>query len=200
MNFRQYVLPVLIACWLAYALLAGRGNSASPIEAEPGPSDSTTEVVTHTEFADANRPAQPTGLALLEVERSKRQRAGAKMEESRKELQFAASSAWIAVLTNHWQEFKALRQKAAVSPHGRTPCTLCDGTGHMDFCVVCQNSGTCPTCDGTGKAKHDEYCPTCLGKAKCYFCLGSKGMTCPFCDDGTVDVKGPMPPGMLPIN
>jgi DnaJ-class molecular chaperone len=139
-------------------------------------------------------------LVGLELEQGKRQRAAEKMEEFRKDLQFAKASAWSAVLVKNWQAFKALRQKAAASPHGQTPCTLCDGTGHMDHCVLCHDSGKCPTCGGTGKAAHEEYCPTCQGKGSCYLCRGSKGMTCPFCDDGTVDVKGPVPPGMPPLN
>ena len=203
MTPRNCVVPGLIACWLAYALVAGRGGTASPPQAEPesNPPDSGTEVVTQTEVvADEAPTASPaTGLVHLELEQGKRQRAAAKVEESRKDLQFAAASAWSGVLVTNWQAFKALRQKAAASPHGQTRCTLCDGRGHMHFCVLCRNSGKCPTCGGTGKAAHDEFCPTCLGKGSCYLCRGSKGMTCPFCDDGTVDVKGPIP-GMLPLN
>src|SRR5207253_861572 len=96
-------------------------------EAEPesNPPDSGTEVVTQTEVvADEAQTASPaTGLAHLELEQGKRQRAAAKMEESRKDLQFAASAAWSGVLVTNWQAFKALRQKAATSPNGQTPCT-----------------------------------------------------------------------------
>jgi len=204
MNPRNCVVPLLIACWLAYALVAGRGSTESPPKAEPesNPPDSGTEVVTQPEVvADEAQTLSPaTGLALLELEQGKRQRAAAKNEESRKDLQFAASTVWSNVLVSNWPAFKALREKAAHSPHGQTPCTLCDGRGKMHFCVLCRNSGKCTTCGGTGKAAHNEYCPTCLGKGTCYLCRGSKGMTCPFCDDGTVDVKGPIPPGMMPLN
>ena len=198
---RQCVVPVLIGCWLAYALVAGRGGTVPA--PEPGSaSDPASEFVVQPEAVAIQDQAAtpPTELVGLELEQGKRQRAAEKMEEFRKDLQFAKASAWSAVLVKNWQAFKALRQKAAASPHGQTPCTLCDGTGHMDHCVLCHDSGKCPTCGGTGKAAHEEYCPTCQGKGSCYLCRGSKGMTCPFCDDGTVDVKGPVPPGMPPLN
>ena len=204
MNLRPYIVPVLIAGWLAYALIAGRGGTAPQHEAELAstPTDSRIETVTQTDDGteEIQTPSQPTALAPLELERSKRQRAAEKMEDLRKDLQATRSDAWSAVLVTNWTAFKALRQKAAASPNGQTHCTLCDGTGHMHVCVLCHNSGQCPTCGGSGKLGRDDYCPTCLGKGICYLCRGSKGMTCPFCDDGTIDVKGPMPPGMLPLN
>jgi len=200
MNLRRCVVPVLIAGWLAYALVAGRSGSASQREAEPAsnPPDPGTEVVTQTEVVTEENQT-PTELAQLEVEYNKRERAAEKMQQSRKSLWLGASAAWSDMLRDHRQAFESLRQKAAASPHGQTLCTLCDGTGHMNFCLLCGDSGKCRMCGGTGMAARDEYCPSCLGKGTCYFCFGSKGMTCPFCDDGTVDVKGPVPRGLLPI-
>ena len=200
---RQCVVPGPIACWLAYALIAGRGGTAPAPEPESA-SDPASESVIETEAVAIEDPAatQPTELVGLELEQGKRQRAAEKSENFRGDLQYVTAGAWSRVLASHWPAFTALRQKAADSPHGQTPCTLCDGKGkgHMDHCVLCQNSGKCPTCSGTGKAAHGEYCPTCLGKGSCYLCRGSKRMTCPFCDDGTVDVKTPVPPGMLPLH
>jgi len=202
MTPRQCVVPGLIACCLAYALVAGRGGTASPHEAEPelNPPESGTELVDPSEGASELSPPAPVSeLVHLEVEQGKRQRAGQKVEESRKMLQIASSSVWSKFLAKNRRAFEALRQKAAASKNGQTRCTLCDGTGHMHHCVLCSDSGECRTCFGTGKAAGDEFCPTCLGKGNCYLCRGSKGMTCPFCDDGTVDVKGPIPPESLPL-
>jgi len=197
---RQSFVPLLIAGWLLYALVAGRGAAPAP-EAETA-SDPASESVLQTEAIAVEEHAapQPSELVAMELEQGKRQRAAEKSEEFRKDLQFSRESAWSRVLVSNWQAFKALRQKAAASPHGQTPCTLCDGRGHMDHCVLCQDTGKCPTCAGTGNAAHAEYCPTCLGKGSCYLCRGSKGMSCPFCDAGTVYLKGPVPPGMLPLN
>src|SRR5436190_4437538 len=128
MTPRQCVVPGLIACWLAYALVAGRGGTTPAPEPESA-SDPAPEFVVQTEAAAVEDPAamQPTVLVSLELEQSKRQRAAEKSEEFRKDLQFAEASAWSGVLVKNWQAFKLLRQKAAASPHGQTPCTLCDG-------------------------------------------------------------------------
>ena len=84
-----------------------------------------SEFVVQTEATPVEGPAptQPTVLVSFELEQGKHQQAAEKSEEFRKELQFAKASAWSGVLAKNWQAFKALRQKAAASPHGQTPCT-----------------------------------------------------------------------------
>ena len=139
-------------------------------------------------------------LSRLEMERDKRQQAAARMEDSRKSLQVARTAAWSGVIATNWQALQALRQKAAASPGGETPCTLCDGKGYMGFCILCHDHGKCPSCTGTGHASSDAYCPTCLGTGKCYLCFGSRHMSCPFCNDGMIAVKWPLPPSKMPVN
>ena len=128
------------------------------------------------------------------------EQAAAKTKQYREDLQIATMVPWSNVISNNWLAFQSLRRQAAAAPNGTTPCTLCDGKGYMGFCVLCRNGGKCPTCAGNGKAREDEYCPTCLGTGKCYLCFGSGKMPCPFCDDGMITLKSPLPPKMMPVN
>jgi hypothetical protein len=96
--------------------------------------------------------------------------------------------------------FLALRDKAKHSPLEETACTLCDGKGSMHFCLVCpKNRGVCQACNGLGHNGYGDLCPACLGKRKCFNCFGSGKMLCPFCNDGTISAKGPLPPATMPV-
>jgi hypothetical protein len=70
----------------------------------------------------------------------------------------------------------------------------------MRFCVVCGETGKCPTCNGTGALRDDSICPTCQGNGKCFHCHGSGHMACPFCEDGAVYAKQPLPPNEIPVH
>ena len=194
MNPRLHIIPILILGWLAYLLVASRPGKA--------PSSHVAMPTDQPQFA--SNPATPresaVELSRLSVEQRKREQAAAKTKQFREDLQIATMAPWSKILSNNWPAFQSLRRQAAAAPNGTTPCTLCDSKGHMGFCVLCRNGGKCPTCAGTGKAREEEYCPTCLGSAKCYLCFGTGKMPCPFCDDGRVTLKRPLPPKMMPVN
>ncbi len=130
--------------------------------------------------------------------REKRQRAGARTEGFRKQLQFSRSDAWSKMIASNAPAYEKIRA-AAVANHGSALCTLCNGRGTMSLCVLCGNSGRCPSCNATGQFEGD-LCPTCLGSGKCYLCLGKGRMICPFCDDGEVADNAPLPPKNLPLH
>jgi len=140
-------------------------------------------------------------LARLEEEQRKRNQAAAGMKPAREHLQFKAQDGWSELLATNSAAFIALRKRAAQSPTGETPCTLCDGGGYQHYCVLCPEAkGKCATCKGSGMFSAKEYCPTCLGTGKCFLCFGTGKMSCPFCNDGMVSLKWPLPPARLPIN
>jgi hypothetical protein len=137
-------------------------------------------------------------LVAMELEMAKRDRAAQQMATSRRQAQMVTMMAWSSVIKTNYPAFLALRHKAASSPDGTTPCTICDGFSYMP-CVMCSHrDGKCITCKGTGKRAGGEYCPSCSGDGKCYLCTGSGKMFCPFCDDGMIDVKWPMPTNFPP--
>ena len=194
MNRPLHLIPLLILGWLAYLLVASR----------PGPPPSSQADIPTDPPQSVSAPAVPTEYAVelsrLSVEQRKREQAAAKTKPFREDLQVATMVPWSKVISNNWPAFQALRRQAAAAPNGTTPCTLCDSKGYMGFCVLCRNRGKCPTCAGTGKARENEYCPTCLGAGKCYLCFGTGKMPCPFCDDGMITLKWPLPQKMMPVN
>ena len=204
MNRFYHIIGVALLCWLTYLLTAGQSSSfpGSRTEETTGPSELARWGVRTRGPAgqDPRTQARIDKLSGLEIERGMRDRATANMQEARIVLRLQKNSAWIDMLTANWQAFQTLRRHAVESPTGETPCTLCDGTGSMEFCVLCEHDhGKCLTCGGTGRTPSGGYCPSCLGKGKCYLCGGTGKMTCPFCDDGIVSLKLPPPPATMPL-
>lgn len=143
--------------------------------------------------------AQLRARGELDNIRAKRAAAGAKMVQVRKDLLFLRQTQWSDVITTNWSKFEALRQAAATAPDHWVACHICDGRGQMNFCIVCDNSGKCAECQGTGKISSDDLCPACFGTGKCFFCTGSGMMACPFCDDGMVSANQQNPPEVLTV-
>lgn len=192
-----------VAC-LVIALIADRrSRELLPVQAE--------EIVAQTELTSAENgqanavyesqtPARVSELSRLEGQQQLRQRAAAETQSARESLQLAKSREWSALLASNWPTFLTLREQAARSPTGEAPCTLCDGAGYMQLCILCRDHrGKCVTCDGKGTRLANELCPTCLGNAKCYLCFGTGRMPCPFCNDGTISIRWRMPPDRMPI-
>ncbi len=157
------------------------GSRAEPVSAALvlGAKDPTSD-----EKSPHGKPEQ-VSARVKELERmaeDKRQRdhAAEKTHDSRKKLQFNRHRAWLEVVQANRQTFEDLRREAAHSQDKLVPCTICDAKGVVDLCVVCEHTGKCPTCRGTGK-DFGEVCPTCQGSGKCFLCFGAGKMPCPFC-------------------
>jgi hypothetical protein len=124
--------------------------------------------------------------------------ASRSMPASRQEARAAATPAWLQVLSTNEEKYASLIARAKQSPKGQVECTICDGLSYMP-CIMCdQHDGKCVRCGGSGHKGLDAYCPTCLGKGKCYLCAGSGKMFCPFCHDGMIDLKWPAPSQLPP--
>jgi CheY-like chemotaxis protein len=141
-------------------------------------------------------------LAKLKPEVAKlgeRELAEARKYQVREQQQLARQPFWSKVLSTNWLAYKKLHTEALSSAAGAVPCTICNGRGQLDDCILCDGTGKCPTCGGTGYLASGELCPSCLGSKHCYLCSGTGKMTCPFCDDGMVYAKADPPPNQLPI-
>jgi hypothetical protein len=190
-----------VAC---LALIAGRG-SREPVPVNGRVIPALVEMVPreerHSQAAYQSQTAtRVRELVGLQSRQQMRQRAAAETPSARELLQRAKSSEWSAILSDNKPAFLILRERAAHSPTGETPCTLCDGAGYMHRCILCRDKkGKCVTCEGQGTLLSSELCPTCLGNAKCYLCFGTGKMSCPFCNDGMISTRWRMPPDQMPI-
>lgn len=202
------LLAIALFCGLMIMLVV-RGilsKSAPGSAAEPVPAAGEPTSITSTASNEVLSPAKPeealAGAKELEkmaLEKRQRSQAAEKTHDARAQLQFYKHSAWTKVILTNWPKFEALRAAAAESPDKMVPCTICDAKGVLDLCVVCDHTGKCPTCHGTGKL-FGEVCPTCVGSGKCFLCHGSGKMPCPFCLDGMITPETPDPPTEIPIN
>jgi hypothetical protein len=172
------------------------GNVEEPMSAAKEPT--SAEVLAHGE--SERTIARIKELEEMELKQSRRDRAAEKTHSVRAQLQAYKHSAWRELIEAHRQEFEALRAEAAQSPDKRVPCTICAGKDVLDLCVVCDHTGKCPTCRGTGKYWNevdgvDGVCPACLGSGKCFLCYGSGKMPCPFSQPLRVKEEGVITPG-----
>jgi len=139
-------------------------------------------------------------LAGLAAAKMRREQAAGNTGSSRKFIQTAYAARWSTVLTTNWPVFTKLREQAASSPTLVVPCTICEGTGRLHYCVVCADAkGKCVSCRDSGRTSVHEICPTCFGNQKCFLCFGSGQMPCPFCNEGKIEAQRPPPPNSLPI-
>lgn len=160
------------------------------------------EVVPPEARADRTLP-RVQELEKMELEKRQRDEAAARMHQARAEVQLYRHNAWTKVIQDRYPEFQALREKAAQTTDKKVPCAICDARGVLDLCVVCDHTGKCPTCKGTGKVLNG-VCPTCVGTGKCFLCFGLGKMPCPFCQSlpkarETITPRTPDPPADLPI-
>ncbi len=205
MHRHLFPLAVVLCFGLAFVLTACRQGSTSASEAA-----AKAESVPVTKQAGSNEIAyeEQTRAHVDELEkmadaRQLRDQAAQKTEEARTAARLLKRDIWAEVIKTNWQTFQALRQEAARSPDKKVPCTICNAKGVVNFCVVCDHTGKCPTCDGTGKI-YGDVCPACLGNSKCFHCFGSGKMPCPFCqslpDKEVITVNTPPPSNQIPIN
>jgi CheY-like chemotaxis protein len=191
-----------LTCWWLFADhgSAVTASSNAPMTEPTEQPQKLSEEETQRQFEALERDKQTyaANLSRQEAERQKRDQAAARTAEVREQLQYARQASWSQVLSTNWQVYQDLRTRASASHGGTTHCTICNGVGQMDFCILCEGSGKCPTCGGAGKLSNGELCSNCLGNRKCYLCGGTGKMVCPFCDDGVVYKKLPLPPNLLP--
>jgi hypothetical protein len=160
------------------------------------------EVVPPEARADRTLP-RVQELERMELAKRQRDEAAAKMHQARAEVQLYRHNAWTKVIQDNYPQFQALREQAAQSSDKKVPCSICNARGVLDLCVVCDHTGKCPTCHGTGKVL-EGVCPTCVGTGKCFLCLGLGKMPCPFCQSlpnarEVITPRTPDPPADFPI-
>ena len=184
-------LPLLFSvllCGLIIALVVRRSSSesaaGSPAEPVPAASEPTsaTSAPPNEAFHGQSEEllARVKELEKMALEKRQRDQAAEGTHLARTNLQFFKRQAWREVIQANRQSFEALRKEAAQSPDKMVPCTICDAKGVLDLCVVCDHTGKCPTCRGTGKY-FDRVCSACYGSGKCFLCFGLGKMPCPFC-------------------
>jgi hypothetical protein len=192
-----------VACLVIALIVGRRSRELLPVKAEEIAAQAELTPVENAQATvvyESQTQSRVRELSVLEGQQQLRQRAAAETQSERAGLQLAKSREWSALLASNWPAFLTLREQAAHTPTGETPCTLCDGAGYMPLCLLCgDHKGKCVTCDGKGTRLANELCPTCLGNAKCYLCFGTGKMSCPFCNDGTISVRWRMPPTSMPI-
>ena len=192
---RLLLLLVLCVAWYLW-------QRNTPAPAPPPPEHVKARAVEvpagNSAAADAS---EREALAQLEVQKEKRDVAASQSHAARARFAAACQESWLQLLAANESAFQALREKASRSPNEETPCTICDGKGSMHLCLLCpKNPGVCPACNGIGHDASGGPCPVCLGTRKCFACFGSRKMLCPFCDDGTISAKGPLPPRTMPVH
>lgn len=181
------ILSIALLCGMAIALVVRAMSPGSPtgaVLAAPAarsdvPSEALAlEVVSNVKPEDAHERV----VKLESMVQGKRQQAESaeKTRQARSQIQFVKRRAWAEVINANRQTFEELRKRSIQAPEKLVPCTICDTKGVLELCVVCDHSGKCPTCSGTGK-QFGDVCATCSGRGKCFLCFGSGNMPCPFC-------------------
>jgi hypothetical protein len=202
---KRRIFVALMIGILAWQLLPGfsRNSSSRPAAGAPAAAPDPTLVRSQINAAAAYNTENRAQIeAALEQEKAQQRmaKAVAQTKDYRGMLQLRTEDAWSSFINEHRPAFHDLRREAARSTAGTVSCTICGARGVLDFCVVCGDTGKCPTCNGTGALRDGSICPTCEGNGKCFHCHGSGKMACPFCDDGLVYARQPLPPNVIPID
>jgi hypothetical protein len=151
------------------------------------------------QFEAGQRQARVEELAKIEEARQTHERTLEAGQKALLGLQRQRNEQWSSFIHTNWPAYQALRQSANDATNHTAHCTLCDGGGTFRFCILCEGSGVCPACQGSGKSADGAPCPVCFAKGTCSLCLGTRHMPCPFCDDGTVYASLAAPPASLPV-
>jgi CheY-like chemotaxis protein len=195
------LFSVALAGWLGCSPAVARAATAeattSQLAMAPEPASEQDRAWQKAGEEEQTR-ARVGHLAEMEAAQRARSKVEANHYQDLLGLQAARAAAWGDVLRTNWAAYQALRQQAANSPRHTASCTICNARGSLAYCIVCGNSGKCVRCNGTGQT-FGEPCTTCRGKGKCFLCFGTGRMTCPFCEDGDVYLKGAPPPTVMPV-
>lgn len=202
MKSYQHLIIAAVALVLICTLALSRQRPApkeSPDHSNSAAAAPITGMAREALERDAELQRQQTeehiaALNRREAGQERYARAAAQSGESRRFINRSYAGAWKSVTETNRPLYLKLRAKAATSPNGETPCTICDGQSYLAYCIICRaHPGKCPTCQGHGRTAGDELCPTCLGGGKCFTCSGHSKMLCPYCDDGAIRADGRTP-------
>jgi CheY-like chemotaxis protein len=203
---KRLALLLLIIVATAVVLL----DSANSDRASSARSMAASEADTTPQLSPAELERQQqihqeeTSRRIAEMDRGTQQRKELSDEELHHhsialQLQTSEQQAWSEVLKTNWQAYLSLKTAAINATNHTAPCTICNGRGSMDFCIICKGSGACLVCGGSGRGAFGQRCAACRGTGKCYLCRGSAKMPCLFCDDGLVYAKAKPPPAQMPV-
>jgi len=202
MNRRSIiVLSVCLAGILGYVLV-----KAWPVPPDEDDTEAASRANAREEEArlreraayERQTQARIAEMSAMETRRSMQAQAAARSTQARFALQAQRQPVWLAVINTNAQAFHELRKTATAAKSRTAQCTLCDGVGLMQYCILCGHRGKCVSCNGSGKMFGTEVCPACLGTGKCHVCFGMGKMPCPFCDDGVIKGDTPFPPSTMP--
>lgn len=194
-------LAAFLVCGLAYSLVRhpNLGASSRPVaELSRDQSNIDEDKAREASAEERAKEAYISKLAHMANVRDRLSTAEARTTSERRFLQLRGQAAWTALISAKREGFNKLRQQAVRSGKD-VPCTLCDGHGRLSYCPLCDHSGKCLTCNGTGRRLGGELCGACLGDGECFLCNGMGRLACPFCDDGTISLKLPLPPAKMPV-
>lgn len=206
---------IVALCLLCIAVIGlfihNSGTGVSPDDIEESTSEPVERTVAEQTVAEpgafrtrsSDDMERIKELEKMEIAKRREAHAAEKTLEARTQLQLLKGPAWREIVAANMQKFEALRAEAATSPDKSVPCSICDARGVLEVCVICDRSGKCPTCQGTGTSFND-VCPTCQKGGKCFLCSGSGKMPCPFCQSSSLSMEAitpetPVPSGEVPI-
>lgn len=204
-QFHLFAIGLALVVLLTYLHF---GDTPGPVRARVAPVNveeaSDSSLVEHEKKTSSYQQELQDRLKVLngmEEAKDRRDLAASQMSGARKLLVSAYRETWSQILRTNWNTFLALRQEAAHDRSGQTHCTLCDGKGFQDYCVLCsENPGKCVSCKATGRTVNGQTCPTCLGNKQCFLCFGSGRMLCPFCNNGVIEFRRALPSGYMPTD
>ena len=210
---RYLILAIGLLCGLMILLAVSRTSSDAPANGldvrdpasrKPAATASVTSEPVPLQRVDEKTAARVQELEKMEANKRQRDLAAEKTRQSRADIQRFRHRAWMEVIQTYQPEFETLRAAAAQSPEKKVPCAICGAKGILDLCVVCDHTGKCPSCKGTGKVV-GGVCPTCVGSGKCFLCRGSGKMDCPFCQSSpltkeVITPTTPDPPRDFPLD
>ena len=199
----------LVALFLSSSESLPEGEPERAVVAGHGSTAAVERTVYRRSRADEIAEAEATAARVeqlkgVEAKKKQRDEAAEKMQTLRARMQLSRHAAWQALVESHQKEFEDLKMAAAQAPDQRVPCSICGAQGVLDLCVLCDHTGQCPNCRGTGKV-FDEICPACSGRGKCFLCSGSGKMPCPFCQSSSLTKEvitpgTPNPPADFPLD
>jgi len=203
---------LIVLCCVGLGLLLAYGMRSQIPEAPPPPAEAASvpalrrkeppipspppDVV--SQQAQIERKVASQQLRELRERLRQRQLREAAARQTRRrweELLLRSEGAVRQLIDTNLPTFEAQRILALQEDDKELRCVFCDGDALLDFCVVCNSTGLCPTCQGVGRERFEpeKPCFTCEGRTSCFYCAGRKKMKCVFCENGRITTITPWP-------